>query len=358
MAETETIKTEEAGNEQPIKTEDSAGDSCDKAKKIVEQVEFYFGNINLPRDKFLQGEMKKELGWIPLETMLKFNRLAKLSEDINEIANALKISSLMEVSEDNSKIRRSQDHPMPDNTLEYWQEIKRRTVYVKGFPQDASLDDVMQFMNQFGVTDNISLRHTKSVPRVFKGSAFVTYATKDVAESCVKQAEGKEFKSQPITKNAEKSIKQAKKAQTVEEQKQSLAATHFIKGLILKVLAMLALWLCLTMRRISDLTATMTIWLRRRDVLAGDEEQKYWDEFHKSKIAKSERMNSKQGKFNKRGKGSRDDAPRGKKRPAGEVSGISEDKKAKRIVFKDDDEEETKHAATETVSAPGEVKAE
>jgi len=70
---------------------------------------------------------------VPLSTMLKFNRLANLTEDINEIANALKQSSLVELSEDNEKIRRSQDHPLPENTLEYWQEIKRRTVYVVGF---------------------------------------------------------------------------------------------------------------------------------------------------------------------------------------------------------------------------------
>ena len=39
--------------------------------------------------------------------MLKFNRLAKLSTDQNHIAEALKKSRLMQVSDDGTKIRRN-----------------------------------------------------------------------------------------------------------------------------------------------------------------------------------------------------------------------------------------------------------
>ena len=62
--------------------------------------------------------------------MLKFNRLSKLTTDIDEITNALQNSKLIEISQDKSKIRRNPKVPLPDGTLEYWQEIKRRTVYL------------------------------------------------------------------------------------------------------------------------------------------------------------------------------------------------------------------------------------
>jgi lupus La protein len=62
--------------------------------------------------------------------MLKFNRLSQLSKDVNQIAAALEKSELIEVSDDKAKIRRSPETPLPDNTLEYWQEIKRRTAYI------------------------------------------------------------------------------------------------------------------------------------------------------------------------------------------------------------------------------------
>jgi len=54
----------------------------------------------LPKDKFLQEQIKLNDGWIPLELMLKFNRLAMLSTDTSVILAALKTQDipLMEVS--------------------------------------------------------------------------------------------------------------------------------------------------------------------------------------------------------------------------------------------------------------------
>ena len=41
--------------------------------------------MNLPRDKFMKDEMKETDGWITVETMLKFNRLAELSKDTDQV---------------------------------------------------------------------------------------------------------------------------------------------------------------------------------------------------------------------------------------------------------------------------------
>lgn len=76
---------------------------------------------------------KLDDGWVTLETMLKFNRLAQITTKPEEIAEALRDSSLLEVSEDNTKVRRRLEFPLPDNNLEYWQEIKSRTIYVVRF---------------------------------------------------------------------------------------------------------------------------------------------------------------------------------------------------------------------------------
>ena len=34
--------------------------------KVLRQIEYYFGDHNLSRDKFMQEEIKKDEGWIPL----------------------------------------------------------------------------------------------------------------------------------------------------------------------------------------------------------------------------------------------------------------------------------------------------
>lgn len=70
---------------------------------IVEHIsylQYYFGDANLARDKFLNEEIKKDNGWVTLVTLLTFNRLKSLSEDPAVIMTALRKSSddLLEVN--------------------------------------------------------------------------------------------------------------------------------------------------------------------------------------------------------------------------------------------------------------------
>ncbi len=42
------------------------------------------------RDKFLKAEVTKDNGWIPISTLLRFNRLASLTKKVDDILQALK----------------------------------------------------------------------------------------------------------------------------------------------------------------------------------------------------------------------------------------------------------------------------
>lgn len=61
--------------------------------------QYYFGDFNLMKDKFLKQEIQKDDGWVPLATLLNFNRLAALTKDIDVILSAFKEnpSELVEV---------------------------------------------------------------------------------------------------------------------------------------------------------------------------------------------------------------------------------------------------------------------
>lgn len=61
--------------------------------------QYYFGDANLVRDKFLKEEIKKDEGWVPLSVLLTFNRLKAMSEDSSVILKALSKSpnDLLEV---------------------------------------------------------------------------------------------------------------------------------------------------------------------------------------------------------------------------------------------------------------------
>ncbi|XP_012637361.1 lupus La protein [Microcebus murinus] len=161
--------------------------------KICHQIEYYFGDFNLPRDKFLKEQIKLDEGWVPLEIMIKFNRLNRLTTDFNVIVEALSKSKaeLMEISEDKTKIRRSPSKPLPEVTDEYKNDVKNRSVYIKGFPTDATLDDIKEWLEDKGQVLNIQMRRT--LHKAFKGSIFAVFDSIESAKKFV-ETPGQKYK--------------------------------------------------------------------------------------------------------------------------------------------------------------------
>lgn len=155
---------------------------------IIRQVEYYFGDPNLTRDKFLREQVQLDDGWVPFEILIRFNRLAKLTTDIDLIAKSLakSTSGLLEVSEDNKKVRRNPEMPVPEMNEERRKELADRTIYAKGFPKDSLLDDLLKYFSQFEDVENVIMRKyddRASKKRLFKGSVFATFKTKEQAEN-------------------------------------------------------------------------------------------------------------------------------------------------------------------------------
>jgi lupus La protein len=147
--------------------------------------------------------MKSDDGWVPMETMLKFPRLAEISADPKEILASLKKSTagLMEVDEEKERLRRCPSKPLPESE----DAIKAQsnlTVYVKGFEKEkTSLDDLLDFFNKFDNVVNVFRRtwlDNKTKGRFFKGSVFVTFKDRQSAEKfmqleSVQNPEGEEL---------------------------------------------------------------------------------------------------------------------------------------------------------------------
>ncbi|KAK9511206.1 hypothetical protein O3M35_005809 [Rhynocoris fuscipes] len=159
--------------------------------KIIRQVEYYFGDFNLLKDKFLQEQIKEDDGWVPLTILLKFNRLASLSKDPKVIVDALEKSSsgLIEISEGKDKIRRSPHVPIPEMNEDRRKELMERTVYCKGLPRDSKLNDLLEFFYKFGDIENVTMRswHDKATKVWnFKGSVFVIFKSVEGADKFLK----------------------------------------------------------------------------------------------------------------------------------------------------------------------------
>lgn len=190
--------TQKEGNPEEVsKKEEKQTVTKEVEAQIVRQIEYYFGDINLPRDKFLKEQIELDDGWVPLTVLLTFKRLASLTTDSEVIVDAILNSEtgLIRASDDRKKLRRNPDLPVPELNDERRKELMTRTAYVKGFPLDRKVENIIKFFETAEYPNEaVHMRHyfdkaTKDYH--FKGSIFVIF--KDV-ETCKKFIEAEEIK--------------------------------------------------------------------------------------------------------------------------------------------------------------------
>ena len=98
-----------------------------------------------------------------------------LTEDLKVVKAALaKPSKIIVFSDDFTRIRRK--NPLPEA-----RDAMARTLYVKGFPQTATLDELQEFFAQHSQTvEAIRFRRHKTT-NTFKGSVFVEFSSEEEA---------------------------------------------------------------------------------------------------------------------------------------------------------------------------------
>lgn len=141
---------------------------------VRKQVEFYFSDSNYPKDKFLRSQAaQNDGGWVPINIISTFTRMKKISEDIELIKEALKESTVLEVSADGQTVRRTAPLPETDTHI-------ARTIYAKGFPETGyTIEDVESVFAKLGKVLSVRIRKMKDGKQ--KPSAFIEYATPEDA---------------------------------------------------------------------------------------------------------------------------------------------------------------------------------
>lgn len=162
--------------------------------RIRKQTEFYFSDSNYRRDSFLRAAAENDPeGFVPIATLLTFNKLKQLTTDANAVAAAVEASDEVVLSDDRLSIRRKV--PLPEEDLS-----KQRSVYVKGFdPEDpdATIDGIQEFFSRYGRVLYVRLRRDHETKQ-FKGSCFVEYEDREKAEACVNDASNITWKDKPF----------------------------------------------------------------------------------------------------------------------------------------------------------------
>ncbi|CAH1794075.1 unnamed protein product [Owenia fusiformis] len=149
-------------------------------KQILKQMEFYFGDANLRRDRFIKKEIDKSVdGYVPLEMFLTFNKIKALTDSSKVLAKALAPSTLIQLSEDGTRIKRTKE-------LASESDCDARTVYVECLPIKVDHEWVKSTFNVCGEIAYVSLPRFKSTGDI-KGFAFIEFTTKEGAEKAVQQ---------------------------------------------------------------------------------------------------------------------------------------------------------------------------
>ncbi|XP_045768924.1 la-related protein 7 isoform X2 [Maniola jurtina] len=144
-------------------------------ENIMKQMEFYFSDANLSKDRFL-GDLVKNDPFVPITEFLKFNKIRSLTQDANDIVKAMKHSTLLELSEDKQKVKRKTPMMPYDADL--------RTVYVESIPVTASREWLERVFSDYGQVAYISLPKFKNSNKI-KGFAFIEFATPQDAQNCM-----------------------------------------------------------------------------------------------------------------------------------------------------------------------------
>ncbi|KAM3964319.1 la-related protein 7-like [Aphomia sociella] len=144
-------------------------------ENILKQMEFYFSDANLTKDRFL-GELVKTDAYVPIDVFLKFNKIRSMTQDVNDIVKAMKNSTLLELSDDKTKVKRQTP------VLPY--DADQRTVYVESIPVTASRDWLERIFSDYGHVAYISLPKFKNSQRI-KGYGFIEFNKPEDAQKCI-----------------------------------------------------------------------------------------------------------------------------------------------------------------------------
>ncbi|XP_042256527.1 la-related protein 7 isoform X1 [Thunnus maccoyii] len=174
----------DAGAEEPSsKNKETEKKKRSRVKQLLgdvkKQVEFWFGDVNLHKDRFLKKLIdESDDGYVDISLLASFNRMKKLTTDTKLIARALKNSSVVEVNLEGNKVRRQ----LPIGDIP--NDVDSRTVYVELLPKDVTHSWIERVFTKCGNVVYISIPRYKSSGDS-KGFAFVEFETVEQAQKAI-----------------------------------------------------------------------------------------------------------------------------------------------------------------------------
>ena len=147
--------------------------------QVRERIDFFFGDANFRRDKFLRQKTQEGKDrYVPISVLLTFNTLKSLTEDVAVVVAAAATSETVEVNETGDSLRRK------CATLPEKLDDRLVRIVAKGLPMDTKWQEVREAFNACGRVTYVTLRRDRAT-RAFVGSAFVDFRTEAGARKAV-----------------------------------------------------------------------------------------------------------------------------------------------------------------------------
>ncbi|KAJ7980614.1 La-related protein 6B [Quillaja saponaria] len=169
--------------------------SEESTQKILNQVEYYFSDLNLATTDHLMRFINKDPeGYVPISVVASFKKIKALISSYSQLATVLRNSSKLVVSEDRQKVKRK--HPLTESDLE---DLQSRVIIAENLPEDHCHQNLMKVFSAVGSvkcirtcppqTSNSGATVSKAAKTdgVFSNKlhAFVEYGSVELAEKAV-----------------------------------------------------------------------------------------------------------------------------------------------------------------------------
>ncbi|XP_037077706.1 la-related protein 7-like [Pollicipes pollicipes] len=143
---------------------------------ILNQIEFYFSNSSLTRDKYLQSLLKKDR-FIPILEFMTFNKIKALTSNKDDIVQALSTSQFLQLSPDGSAVCRRSHFTLKG-------EAELCTIYVESIPRTTGVDALRRTFSAYGTIDYVSAPLHRATGR-HRGFGFVEFRTPNMAHNAL-----------------------------------------------------------------------------------------------------------------------------------------------------------------------------
>ncbi|KAN0086588.1 hypothetical protein V8E54_000276 [Elaphomyces granulatus] len=177
---------EHKNNRDNIKSDANSQEESSDPDAIRKQVEFYFSDSNLPMDKFLLSKVGGSANRsVEISMLHSFQRMRRF-KPFSAIVDALKTSETLELTDNDTMVRRKvplpesvNDNPDPTVIKAFEDKAMNSSIYAKGFGSEkpSTQFDIEAFFAPYGPTNAIRLRRTYD--KTFKGSVFVEFDSEE-----------------------------------------------------------------------------------------------------------------------------------------------------------------------------------